>query len=195
MQVNSISSFSLCQPRRMMNDTPNPQPTPVNQPEPTPVAKPEPETSEEKKSIYFGSKNDDGHKSARGLRKAGMIIALTPAALAALVSPGCTKDEPSAYASATANSSGCAVAIAKGGRDTVFIDRTKYDTVYVDTGSYHVSHDTIIQWKDNYVRPIPLDSLMKNLNSWDIDGTSGANIFDGKTRRNIIHYVGDREWE
>ena len=193
MQVNSISSFSCCQPRRVMNDTPNPVPQPA--------PAPQPETSEEKKSIYFGSNSDDSNKSVRGMRKAGMLIALTPAALGALVGLNACTDEPS-YSSSSSSSSGTAIAIAGGCcgkgdtvRDTVYIDRTKFDTVYVDTGSYHVTHDTIIQWKDNYVRPIPLDTLMKNLSSWGIDGTAGANIFDGNTNRNIIHYVGTREWE
>ena len=197
MQVNSISSFSCCQPRRVMNDTP--------QPAPQPAPAPQPETSEEKKSVYFGSKKDDDHKSVNGLRKGAMIIALTPAALGALVGLNACTEEPSyAYAEANASDTTNVTVITNGHgcggkgdtiRDTIYIDRTKFDTVYVDTGSYHVTHDTIIQWKDNYVRPIPLDTLMKNLHSWDIDGTAGANIFNGNSNRNIIHYVGTREWE
>lgn len=184
MQVNSITSFSAnCQPRRLMNNTP--------QPEPTPVSNPQPETSEEKKaSIYFRGNEKEGN-TGKSLRKAGMIMLLVP--VLGGITASCQKDEPYAYAEA--HNDGWAYAYAKSDRDTVYRDITKFDTVYVDTGSYHVSHDTIIKWRDNYVRPIPLDSIMKSFHNWGIDGTGGADIFNGKTNRNIIHYVGTREWE
>lgn len=58
----------------------------------------------------------------------------------------------------------------------------------------HCHPDTIIKWYYAYQRPIPLDSLYKNLQNWDIDGTDG-DMNDPKTNRNIVHYEGTREWE
>ncbi|MBR1460452.1 hypothetical protein IJ596_02310 [bacterium] len=197
MQVYSINSgLSCCKPRTMMNNEPQPAP----QPAPAPAPAPQPEKPEEgKASIYFGNSDD---KSSRGMK-----WLLIPAASLALAGPmlSSCEDEPTyAHAEAIVNDTvnvnvntngngGC------GGRDTirdtVYIDRTKHDTCYVDTGSYHVSHDTIVKWRDHFVRPIPLDSIMKNLSNWGIDGTNGANIFDGSTNRNIIHYTAQHNWE
>lgn len=92
------------------------------------------------------------------------------------------------------------------GRDTVYIHEpgdTTYiylpgDTVkvpveipiyvYVDTGSYHVTHDTITKWIDNYQKPIPLDSLNKWRKKFDIEGGD-------PDRNNIVNYQAIREWE
>ena len=60
--------------------------------------------------------------------------------------------------------------------------------VYVDTGSYHVTHDTIIKWKDNYQKPIPLDTLAKINKKFNIDGITPQ-------RSNIVNYQAIREWE
>lgn len=62
------------------------------------------------------------------------------------------------------------------------------DTVYVDTGSYHVTHDTIIKWKHDWQKPIPLDTLDKWVKKFDIDGPTPG-------RRNIVNYQAIREWE
>lgn len=108
---------------------------------------------------------------------------------------------------------GCHCDTCCAGRDTVYIKEpgeTKYiylpgdtvklpgDTVkipveipvvvYVDTGSYHVTHDTITKWKDNYQKPIPLDTLAKINDKYDIDGMTPQ-------RKNIVNYQAIREWE
>ena len=108
---------------------------------------------------------------------------------------------------------GCDCDCCKKGKDTVYVNvpgPTEYvhDTIhhhdttyihdsipkeipiyiYVDTGSYHVDHDTIIKWKDNYEKPIPLDTLDKISNKFDIDGVDPS-------RKNIVSYQGVREWE
>lgn len=108
---------------------------------------------------------------------------------------------------------GCHCDTCCAGRDTVYIKEpgeTKYiylpgdtvklpgDTVkipveipvvvYVDTGSYHVTHDTITKWKDNYQKPIPLDTLAKINDKYNIDGMTPQ-------RKNIVNYQAIREWE
>ena len=60
--------------------------------------------------------------------------------------------------------------------------------VYVDTGSYHVTHDTIVKWKDRWQKPIPLDTLSKWTDKFDIPGSD-------PTRKNIVNYQAIREWE
>ena len=74
--------------------------------------------------------------------------------------------------------------------DTTYIEVPKEIPVpvYVDTGSYHVVHDTITQWKDNWEKPIPLDTLAKITEKFDIDGIDPS-------RKNIVSYQGIREWE
>ncbi len=64
----------------------------------------------------------------------------------------------------------------------------KYDTVYVDTGSYHVKHDTIEKWKYDFQKPIPLDTLSKIMDRFDIPTQDPS-------RKNIVNYQGIREWE
>lgn len=74
--------------------------------------------------------------------------------------------------------------------DTTYIEVPKEIPVpvYVDTGSYHVIHDTITKWKDNWEKPIPLDTLDKITKIFDIDD-------DDPSRNNIVSYQGIREWE
>ena len=182
MQVNFMTN-SFVKPATTNRVAPEPAPAPEQQ---TPANEPT-------KSIYFTA---DENKKVRN----NVMAVLLPLSIltAAPMFVGCDKDSEAwayaytdGHAEAYANDScsGCHK------RDTIFIDRTKYDTVYVDTGKYVHDIDTIIQWRDNYQRPIPLDSLMKNINNWDVDGSDSADINDGNTRRNIIHYVGTREWE
>lgn len=107
---------------------------------------------------------------------------------------------------------GCCCDCCKKGKDTVYVNvpgPTEYvhDTIhhhdttivhdsvpkeipiyiYVDTGSYHVVHDTIEKWKDNWEKPIPLDTLDKIIKKFDID--------PDPQRKNIVSYQGVREWE
>ena len=191
MQVNSISNSFV----RPMTNRVAQEPAPTQNPAPTPEQqKPE---GEQTKSIYFTG--DNGKSLRRGAIAVLIPISLLPA-VSALT--GCEKEivEARAIAEANANFNDTiyfedSIGGGPAKRDTVYRDITKYDTVYVDTGSYVHDVDTIIKWKDSYIRPIPLDSLMKNVNNWGIEGSEEANIDDGETRRNIIHYVGTREWE
>ena len=161
--------------------------------EPTPAPAPEQQapSGEQAKSIYFtGDKNKDlKHKAMI------MLVPLSLLTASPMLMTGCDDGDAWAYAEAKADGKLEVSDSSSAGRDTIFIDRTKYDTVYVDTGSYVHDVDTIIKWKDNYQRPIPLDSLMKNIHNWGIDGSENGNINDSTSRRNIIHYVGTREWE
>lgn len=74
--------------------------------------------------------------------------------------------------------------------DTTYIEVPKEipTVVYVDTGSYHVTHDTITKWIDNWQKPIPLDTLGKWSHNFDIDDKDPKRI-------NIVNYQGVREWE
>lgn len=74
--------------------------------------------------------------------------------------------------------------------DTTYIEVPKEIPVYVyvDTGSYHVTHDTITKWIDRWNKPIPLDTLHKWTEKFDIDGGTPG-------RNNIVNYQAIREWE
>lgn len=74
--------------------------------------------------------------------------------------------------------------------DTTYVDVIKEipTIVYVDTGSYHVTHDTITKWIEKWQKPIPLDTLYKWTNIFDVDGKDPSRI-------NIVNYQGIREWE
>ncbi|MBR1619508.1 hypothetical protein IJ674_06405 [bacterium] len=74
--------------------------------------------------------------------------------------------------------------------DTTYIEVPKEIPVYVyvDTGSYHVTHDTITKWIDRWQKPIPLDTLHKWTEKFDIDGGTPG-------RNNIVNYQAIREWE
>ena len=60
--------------------------------------------------------------------------------------------------------------------------------VYVDTGSYHVDTVKIKEWVDRWQKPIPLDTLDKWVNKFDIPTSDPS-------RKNIVNYQGIREWE
>lgn len=67
------------------------------------------------------------------------------------------------------------------------------DVVHSDTTIYRWEHaDTIRQWRDDFQRPIPLDSIFKNLDNW---GFVDGDMNDPNSDRNIIHYDITREWE
>lgn len=68
------------------------------------------------------------------------------------------------------------------------INNIIHDTIVVDTGSYHVTHDTIVKWMCDWQKPIPLDTLDKWNKKFDIDD-------DDPSRRNIVYYQGRRDWE
>ncbi len=80
-------------------------------------------------------------------------------------------------------------------RDTLLKVITENDTVVIDTGSYHTDTVTIKEWIHDWERPTPNDSIVKNLQNWGVDSTENADINDGSTKRNIIHWEGTREWE
>ncbi len=149
-------------------------------------------------SIYFGQKD----KTGKALRNAAMafVIPLT----IATVPPALTSCEKELYTctsgyertsnkssysySVSSHAKGCNCDECRKGRDTLYVDRDHI--IYVDTGSYHVTHDTIIKWKHDFQKPIPLDSIAKDLNTF---GDDSLEIISGRT--NIVHYEATREWE
>ena len=60
--------------------------------------------------------------------------------------------------------------------------------IYVDTGSYHVDTVKIKEWVDRWIKPIPLDTLDKWTEKFDIPTSDPS-------RHNIINYQAIREWE
>lgn len=60
--------------------------------------------------------------------------------------------------------------------------------IYIDTGSYHVDTVKIKEWVDRWQKPIPLDTLDKWENKFDIPTSDPS-------RHNIINYQAIREWE
>lgn len=83
-------------------------------------------------------------------------------------------DEPGTYAHAETN---------------IEMDSVKHSDPHI----WRWEHtDTIRNWRDNFVRPIPLDSLYKNFGNW---GFVNGDINDPKSDRNIIHYEITREWD
>ena len=206
MQVDSISALNCGPKRRILSDN-EPVKEPIKQPE-------EPKQDGEKAQIYFGNKKSD--KSAKNMRNGIMALCFLP--VAGSVATSCSKEidlGELAYAHAVLNDTvelnendtiyhetdtihdsipvvvpGDTVRI----RDTIYIDDRGVDTVYVDTGSYHHTTDTIVKWKENYVRPIPLDSLIHDLDIFGVDSTD-VDYKDPDAKRNIIHWEADREWE
>lgn len=191
MLVNSITNFNYGASNKMMAHKSNE------------AVKQQPARSEGlTSSIYFGSKDNNGN----GMRKATMAV-LVPLTMLTAASPiltSCDKDESyseskswsESNSSATANTSdttyyisnhgkGCCCDSCCHGRDTVYIDRDHI--IYVDTGSYHVTHDTIVKWKHDWQKPIPLDSIAKDLKIF-----GGDSLTD---RQNVVHYEATREWE
>ena len=113
---------------------------------------------------------NNGAKAMRNLIYGLMMLGATIGGTPALTS--C--DDGYAYAEADAN-----------------VSITPLDSL-ID--SCHCKRDTIIKWYCSYQKPIPLDSLYNNMQNWGIDGTEGDK-YDEKSKRNIIHYEGTREWE
>lgn len=137
-------------------------------------------------SVYFGNK--------------GIGTTLLAALGLTALFGACTKEdelytygkaEAYAYANDTTivntHAKGCNCDSCRQGRDTVYVD--KDHIVYVDTGSYHVSHDTIVKWMLDYQKPIPLDSIAKDLKKF------GADSLFEENRENVVHYEATREWE
>lgn len=116
----------------------------------------------------------DDKKSRNAMRNAVVALCFLPVAGGMVTS--CDKDDAYAYAYAEAN--------ANANANASILDTTKY---------CHCK-DTVYKWYYAFQRPIPLDTLYKNLDNWDIDGTDG-NMNDSTSKRNIIHYEGQREWE
>ena len=191
MQVYSVNSFS---PSRVMMAN-----KAVEQPS-TQVPQPEVPAAEPVKSVYFGNK-----EKGNGL-KAGAMAVLIPISLltgaGSMSSCGDKEDcevvKVEATSSATANATATATAVVEGDGchhgdchkdsvDTVYI--TKYDTCYIDTGSYHTDTIEVEKWRDNYDKPIPLDTLTKHMYIFDVDDADTVN------NKNIIHYEYTREWE
>ena len=69
---------------------------------------------------------------------------------------------------------------------------TKIDINWTEDSTHVAPKDTTDKWRDNFVRPIPLDSLYKNIGGW---GFGDGDINDSTSNRNIVHYEGTREWE
>ena len=139
-----------------------------------------------------------GDENGGSLRKAAQYLMAASAIIATMAA--CSKDDdanafaeavidPSVYVRDTITGD---TARNKNPRDTVYIT-IPGDTVVIDTGSYVHDTITIEKWKDRFVRPIPLDSIMNDLNKFDVDSTSYPN--DSADNRNIIHYEATREWE
>ena len=142
-------------------------------------------------SIYFGHKKKSNAMRNATMAGLGSLMLLT----ATPMITSCDKDNAYAEAKATAEAianasvngsdstggSGCGCC---GKRDTIY----KYDTIVVDTGSYHVTHDTIVKWIDDYHKPIPLDTLAKWDDEFDIETPDPS-------RKNIVYYQGTRDWE
>ena len=189
MQVYSINSFSCCPPRKLMNNEPAPAPNPTPAPSPTPAPNPAPtpqKPEEGKASIYFGS-SDNGNKPMRWLLVPATLLSLSPFVA------GC--DDGDSYSHTETSYS-----------DTAYFNTSHSDTAYFHCGCGHngCGHDSIpgdtthtdtTHKPDPFVRSIPLDTIMKDILPWGIDGTAGASIFDGKTRRNIMHYEMTHNWE
>ncbi len=200
MLVNSVTNFNYGHSRLAHKAVENPQP------EQKPV-----EDQGLTASLYFtGDKNGKGN-AMRNATMAGLGSILLLTAAPSVLSSCSDKGEAYAYAyaeghdsaSATATTNDTAYYISKHGkgcgcdsccnhRDTIYkyiVDHdTIHDTIVVDTGSYHVTHDTIVKWMCDWNKPIPLDTLDKWNKKFDIDD-------DDPSRRNIVHYEGTRDWE
>ena len=166
----SLNSYKFNTPQvsRLRNDAPSPAPAPQ-----------EPAQGD-KASIYFTGNDNDAGSS---MRKAATYMAAAILALTASCSDG--DDDVIAHAQAVAEATISGIPKT----DTTATDTTwgKRDTVY--------KHDTVTieKWKYYFNRPIPLDTLMKDLDKFDVDSTSYPN--DSTDNRNIVHYEAVREWE
>ncbi len=114
---------------------------------------------------------NDGNKSSLSKTK-GAVIGLCLFPLAGGMMTGC--DEPVSANAETWVTPGDSIQHG----DTI-IDRWEHT-------------DTIKKWENEFVRPIPLDSIFKNFGNW---GFVDGDMNDPKSDRNIIHYDITREWE
>lgn len=131
-------------------------------------------TLQENTVTFTGDKKKN---NANAMRTAIMALCFLPVAGSVVTS--CDKEVfAEAHADADANADANADA----------------DASIIDTTGYNHPGDTIIKWYYKYQRPIPLDTLFKNMDNWDITGTDG-NMNDSTSNRNIVHYEGTRDWE
>ena len=120
-------------------------------------------------SVNFTA-NDDKRSPLSKTR--GAVIGLCLLPIAGGMVSSCEKDSVYTYANVSA---------------------TPGNTENSDTVIYRWEHaDTIKQWRDDFRRPIPLDSLFKNFGNW---GFVDGDMNDPNSDRNIIHYDITREWE
>ncbi len=156
-------------------------------PAPEPAQEPTQEKGQEVKSIYFGNGEENGYFRQNAMK---ILVPLSLLTAAGTMATSCSKDDDafataSAIASATTNGSVHTSDSVPHVRDTIYKDRY----IYVDTGSYHHTVDTIYKWKDDYKRPLPLDTLTKHLVIFGIDSV------DSVDKRNVVHFEYDRPWE
>lgn len=133
------------------------------------------ESDIQKNAVTFTGENKN--KNSKAMRNAIMALCFLP--VAGGIATSCDKEvyaEANAEANADANANADA------------------DASVIDTTGFEHPGDTIIKWYYKFQRPIPLDTLYKNLDNWEIDGTDG-NMNDSTSNRNIIHYEGTRDWE
>lgn len=133
----------------------------------------EPVSNPTEQNVYFTGNDKNGSKA---MRNTILALCLLPTA-GSMVMTSCDPDPVFAYAESNAEANADANA-----------------EVTIDTTCYNHPGDTIIKWYYKYERPLPLDTLMKNFQNWDIDSTT-IDMNDSTAKRNIIHYEGVREWE
>ena len=174
MQVNSITGYNFGK-SMMLSRAAEPAPQQPQQPQ-----QPEQEPA---KSIYFTGKKDN---SGKAMRNATMAVLLPLSMLTAGTAlSSCEKDDE-AYALAIACGSASASATAK---DSSSYSNGQRDTIPSDT----IPSDTIpSDIEDDFVRPLPLDTLAGHMYDWGIDNFNDTTA-NGK--RNIVHYHYARPWE
>lgn len=133
------------------------------------------ENKPQQNAVSFTS--DKNNNNSKAMRNAIMALCFLP-----VVGGVATSCDREAFAEAYAESESNAEANADA------------NASIIDTTGYCHPGDTIIKWYYKFQRPIPLDTLFKNLDNWDIDGTDG-DMNDSTSNRNIIHYEGTRDWE
>lgn len=119
--------------------------------------------------------HENNKKDSKAMRNAVVALCFLPVAGGLTSSLSSCDDDAFAYARAEVI-----------GNDTI---RLPFDST-----DYRHPTDTIIKWYYKFQRPIPLDTLFKNMDNWDIPGSDG-DMNDSTSKRNIIHYEGTREWE
>lgn len=133
------------------------------------LSAPKPQSAVQNNVNFTG---EDNRKSSLSKTK-GAVIGLCLLPLASGIVTSC--DEEPVYANAQ-------VGVEKG-------DSIQHSDTIVDRWEHT---DTIKNWRNNFQRPIPLDSLFKNFGNW---GFVDGDMNDPKSNRNIIHYDITREWE